>query len=155
MGASELKRMERRVLSVGFADMANFARASQFLGAERTAEMLDEAYRVAGDAIVAHGGTIWKYIGDAILFTVDSPREAVRAAEAIVAAFRREIGSATVFYRVGVATGDVVIAEVGHPSHRAKDLFGETVNRAARLVREAGTKPTGVALCDETRKCLE
>jgi adenylate cyclase len=144
--------MQKQSLSVGFADLANYIRLINAVGSEKAIEVLQEAYTSAGDAILQHGGQIRKYIGDAVLFTCAEPRQAARAAEAIASDFRRTVNGVEVRYRVGVATGEVWAGEIGHPSYRADDILGETVNRAAHLVREAGRNDSGVAFDDETRK---
>jgi adenylate cyclase len=139
-------------MSVGFADLAHYARMVDVLGAEAALDVVQEALEAAGDAIVSRGGRIWKYIGDAILFTFDDPRSAAQAAAAIAAGYRRDIGPLVVRYRVAVATGEVVVCEIGHVSLRAQDVMGPTVNRAARLVQEAHRSASGVALCAETQR---
>jgi class 3 adenylate cyclase len=70
----------------------------------------------------------------------------------VAAGFRRDIGPLTLCYHVAVATGEVLVGEIGHPSLRVVDLMGQTVNRAARLVKEAHKSPTGCAFCEETQK---
>src|SRR4051812_27073250 len=129
--------MDKQVLSIGFADMTHYDRAVEMLGSEGALAVLQEGFVAAGDVIIRRGGRIRKYIGDAILFSFDDPAEAVHAAREIVAAFRRDIGPLTLGYHVAVATGEVLVGEIGHPSRRVEDVMGQTVNRAARLMKEA------------------
>jgi adenylate cyclase len=141
-------------MSVGFADLTHYTRMVELLGSEQGLEVLHEAFGAAGDAIVRHGGRIRKYIGDAILFTFDDPQRAARAAAEIAGGFRRSIGPLLLRYRVGIATGDVLEGEIGHPSLRVQDIMGQTVNQAARLIKEAGKSDSGVALCEQTQQLL-
>jgi adenylate cyclase len=143
--------MEKRSISVGFADIRNFMRLADEIGTEKAIGVLQDALVLVGDAIVNHGGQIRKYMGDAILFTVSDPREAVNVAREI-AQYRRDVGSATISYYVAIATGEVTIAQIGHPSYVVEDIFGETVNRAAILLSEARESEKGIALCQETQK---
>jgi adenylate cyclase len=143
---------EKRQMSVGFADLAHYARMVDLLGSEGALDVLQQALEDAGGAIVRHGGQIRKYIGDAILFSFEDPRSAARAAAEIAGGFRRDIGPLVVRYRVAVATGEVLLCELGHSSHRVQDIMGHTVNAAARLVKEAHRSESGVALCEETQR---
>lgn len=143
--------MEKQNMSVGFADLTNFRLLVDTVGSEKTVEYLQEAFKVAGDKIINYGGKIHKYIGDTILFTFDDPNNAVSAAKEI-AGYIKEVGSITLRFNIGIATGEVLIVKIGHPSYLVDDILGETVNRAAILSREAGKSESGVAFCEETMK---
>jgi class 3 adenylate cyclase len=145
--------MDKRKMSVCFADLNNFRLLVDTLGIEKTYENLQEAFLVAGDKIVQHGGVIRKYIGDTILFSFDDPHDAVAAANEI-AGYLNEVGDMTLRFNVGVATGEVATVVLGHPSLLVVDILGKTVNRAAILSREAGKGSSGVALCEETKKLV-
>jgi class 3 adenylate cyclase len=140
-------------LSVGFADLHQFLVLISTAGWEKTALILQESVTAIGDLIVQHNGQIRKYLGDAVLFTFEDPRQAIRAAQAI-AQYRRAIDSQIVRFHVGVATGDVLETEFGHPSYRLPEIFGQPVIQAIELIRAAKASPQGFALCDETRKYL-
>src|SRR5262245_59841278 len=142
--------MERQRLSVGFADMMGFARAAETTSDEAILATLQQAYASAGDAIVAHGGRINKYIGDAVMFVVPDPAGAARAASAVADTGPFVLGEAELRYRVAVATGEVVAGRIGHPSLEQEDVFGHTVHRAARLLAEAGRSPGRVTLDEAT-----
>ncbi|MBN1461253.1 MAG: adenylate/guanylate cyclase domain-containing protein [Armatimonadetes bacterium] len=143
--------MKKQTMSVGFADIRNFMRLADEVGTEKAIGVLQDGLVFAGDAIVSHGGEIRKYMGDALLFTFSDSREAVSAAREI-AQYRREIGAVTISYYVAIATGEVAMAQIGHPSYVVEDIFGETVNRAAILLNEARESEEGIALCQETQK---
>jgi adenylate cyclase len=137
--------------SVGFADLTNWTRAAASLGDAGAVALLDEAYRVAGDAITTRGGTILKYIGDGIMFAFADASAAVAAAREI-AAFRRDVSGLDVHFAASVATGDMMQAQIGHPSKRVDDVIGATVNRAGKLLGEAHRAPDRVAFCDVTQR---
>lgn len=140
-------------MTVGFADLTNFRLLVDSVGIEDTFQYLQEAFRVVGDKIVAHGGRIQKYIGDTILFTFDDVKKGVAAANEM-AGYLKEVGDITLRFNIGIATGEVMVVKLGHPSHVVEDILGKTVNRAAILSREAGKGDTGVALCEETKKLV-
>src|SRR5437764_1378880 len=87
--------MQKRIMSIGFADLTHYARVVEMLGSEQAVVLLQEAFLAAGDVILKYGGQIRKYIGDAILFSFDDPRQATRAAHEIAACFRRDVGPLT------------------------------------------------------------
>ena len=143
--------MDRQRLSVCFADLTNWVRLVEAAGDEGAVALLQEIFQETGDSIVQYDGRIRKYIGDAVLFTFTDPRQAIAAAHEI-AAQRREAYGLELRRRVGVATGDVLVVSLGHPSLVLEDIMGATVNRAALLIRDAGRSELGVALCEETQK---
>ena len=142
--------MQKETLTVGFADLANFARLIKAVGSEKALEVLQEGFKFVGDAILAHNGKIRKYIGDTTLFTFEDPKEAITTAKEIAQGFNREIDGVPIRYNVGLATGEVFVREVGHPSYLVEDVMGSVVNQAATLIREASKSKSGLALCSAT-----
>ena len=143
--------MKKQNMAVGFADLTNFVKLIDTVGSEKTIEFLQEAFKVAGDSIIKFGGQIRKYIGDSILFTFTDPHQAVCAAKEIASGYRREINSLTLRFHVAVATGEVFVGKIGHPSYLVEDVMGEIVNQAAMLMKEAAKSESGVVLCHETK----
>lgn len=137
--------------SIGFADLTNWTRAAESLGDEGAVGLLEDAYKVAGDAIEKHGGSIHKYMGDAVMFVFSDAASAMAAAREIVA-FQRTISGLDVHFSAAVATGDVLQVQLGHPSKRMDDIIGATVNRAGKLLAVAQRSPDRVAFCDATRR---
>lgn len=142
--------MPIRTLTVGFADLDHFSAFSEANGLPELHAMLQAAFAAAGDEVVSRGGRIVKYLGDSLLFTFEDAAAAAQAARAIAGSFSAEVGDLEVVFRVGVATGEVLVAPLGHPSFQTDDILGETVNRAAKLLRAAGQREDRVALCPET-----
>ena len=116
--------------------------------------MLNTFYgRVCG-IIESHGGTVNKFMGDAVLALFgapqDHPRHAAAAAEAALAILvagdelRRQGGIRDGFeVGIGLDTGDVVAGAIGSASRAEYTAIGSTVNRAARvqgLARRAGQR---------------
>jgi class 3 adenylate cyclase len=144
--------MKKQNMVVGFADLTNFAKLVDAVGSEQAIAFLQDAFKIAGDSIIKFGGQIRKYIGDTILFTFTDARQAICAAKEISSVYRRTVNSLTLRYNVAVATGEVLVGQIGHPSYLVEDVMGEVVNRAAILVKEAAKNEAGIALDNETKK---
>ncbi len=147
--------MKKQYLSVGFADLTHYSKVLQLVSPADGVKILQDCYSAVGDVITRHKGKIRKYIGDAVLFTFDTPEIAIQAAGEITSCFQCECENLKIRFNVGIATGDVLIGKIGHKSLRLEDILGETVNRAAILLNEARHKRSGVALCETTRKFIK
>ena len=134
--------VDRRIVSVLFADLVGFTPLSERLDAEDVATIQDAYFAAAREAIGRYGGVVEKFVGDAVMAVFGAPRardddaqRAVRAGLALVAAVGR-IGARLgleadeLRLRVGVNTGEVVHAAGGPDSGR---VTGDAVNVAARL----------------------
>src|ERR1700751_4526138 len=146
-------REERKVVTAVFADI---------VGSTRLAERVDpeDARHVVGE-VESLGGHVKDLAGDGVLAFFGAPttseddaERAVRCALRVVAEMdeygrevRRGWGAEGFGVRVGVATGPVVLGEVGAGSRGEYAAFGGTVNVAARL--QSAADP-GSALVDET-----
>ncbi|WP_248256775.1 adenylate/guanylate cyclase domain-containing protein [Georgenia sp. EYE_87] len=148
--------MVRRVVSVVFADLVGFTALSERLDPEDVARIQEEFFASAAATLAEHGGTVEKYIGDAVMATFgvevasdDDAVRAVRAATGLQHAARRTeaplgLAPGTLNLRVGVNTGEVVVSRVGDGWR----VTGDVVNTAARL--QAAAAPGEVLLGPET-----
>jgi len=130
----------RRLAAILAADVVGYSRLVGADG-EGTLARLSALFRQGVQpAVAAHGGRVFKLVGDAFLAEFGAAVDAVRCAIALQgAAERREAGEADgrrIRLRIGVHLGDVV-AEDG-------DLLGDGVNLAARL--EGLAEPGGVVV---------
>src|SRR5207247_10095418 len=111
-----LPETERRVVSVLFADLVGFTPLSESRDAEEVRDLLSRYFDTCSRLIGRYGGTVEKFIGDAVMAVWGTPtaqeddaERAVRAsldlAEA-VAALGAEIGAPELQARVGVGTGE-------------------------------------------------
>ena len=118
------------VRTVGFADMVSFTRLSRSLSESDLASLVMRFEAVASDIVSEHSGAVVKTVGDEILFSHREPEGAARIARALREF--SEIDDVLPRMRVGLSTGRV-LARLG-------DVYGTTVNRAARLTArcEAG-----------------
>lgn len=114
-------------LAVGFADLVGFTALAQQLSEKALGEVVGTFEAVAYDAVAAGGGRVVKTIGDAAMFVVPDPAAAVSIGLAVAGAYNRDDAMTNV--RVGIAYGQVLARE--------GDYFGQTVNRASRIVNVA------------------
>ena len=146
---------EAKMVTVLFSDIRGFTTFSEKLSAHEVVEMLNAYFTRVCEPILAQGGTVDKYIGDAVMAVFGSPvahpdhaRRAVRAAlgmareaEAFKAWMRSRFpdrGLAEFGIGVGLYTGEAVIGDIGTPKRKEFTAIGDTVNAASRL--EGATK---------------
>ena len=134
------------------------------LGPERVKRALDRAFSELAALIAAEGGTVEKYIGDAIhaLFGVpathpDDPQRALRAAHACVAWAAAARTSVPLAVRAGVETGEAIIDLAATETERQQMSIGACVNVAARLqqVAEPGRVVVGPTCREATAGMAE
>ena len=127
---------ERKLATVLFADLAGSTALADEQDPERTRARLERFYDAMAAEIEAAGGTIEKFVGDAVMAAFGAPEaledHAERALHTALAMQRRvESGLAL---RIGVNTGEVV---VGQPRAGSSFVSGDAVNVAARLEQAA------------------
>jgi len=153
---------ERKVVTTLFCDLVAFTAMSEAADPEDVDAVLRSYHAAARKVIESHGGTVEKFIGDAVVgvFGVpatheDDPERAVRAGLRIVQALEgmtRPDGS-PLQARVGVNTGEALVRLDVDPASGRGFLTGDAVNVAARL--EAAAPPGGVAVGALTRELTE
>ena len=126
---------------VMFSDIRRFARL--FLSEDtQLIDFVQAYYELSGDRIVARGGRIVKYIGDSILsvFPAGQEEAAVRCAIDTERAFSALVKKLNLDPEValdsGINSGEVYMGVFGHRSLQNKDVFGNTVNEAAMVMRQ-------------------
>ncbi|HEY6821548.1 MAG TPA: adenylate/guanylate cyclase domain-containing protein [Burkholderiales bacterium] len=141
---------ETKVVTVLFSDIRGFTTLSEKLSAHEVVEMLNAYFTRVCEPILAQGGTVDKYIGDAVMAVFGSPvtypdhaRRAVRAALGMAKeaeGFKQwmrerfpDKGIAEFGIGVGLFTGEAVIGDIGTPKRKEFTAIGDTVNAASRL----------------------
>ena len=135
-----------RELTVYFADIVGFTSIAETVAPDQLVQHLSRYFDEMTRVIVAAGGTIDKFIGDAIMAFWGAPEpradHAARACEAAVRCQRaldelRTSGEtpwlAKVHACIGVASGEVLVGNVGTPERFNYTVMGDTVNLASRL----------------------
>ena len=139
----------RKTVTIVFSDLKGSTAMAEKLDSEAVREVMSRYFDEMRGALERHGGTIEKYIGDAIMAVFGLPRvhedDALRAVRAAVemrerlAMLNEELDQrwgVTIGNRTGVNTGEVVAGDV---STGQRLVTGDTVNTAARLEQAAPT----------------
>ena len=137
---------DTRDITVLFTDMVGFSTASQGMAAPEVAKFVNHHFSLVAACIEAEGGTVDKFIGDAVMAFWDEPEErrerairACRAACAIAKAIRadnehhKKTGKQPVGIRIGIHTGGATVGNIGAPGRINYTIIGDTVNIAQRL----------------------
>lgn len=151
-----------RETSILFADIVGFTARCESLPPEEVAAFLNQFFSLAADIIFKHGGTLDKFIGDAVMafFGAPLPQEdhaerAVRSAVELISALeewnaeREAAGDDRVDVRIAVNSGPVVVGDIGSASRVDYTVLGNTVNVTARLEEHVAT-PGSIVLGENT-----
>jgi adenylate cyclase len=137
---------ETREITVMFADVAGFTSLGERLDPPRLVELMNECFTEITGVIQRHGGTVDKFIGDAVMAFWNAPvvqpdhaARACRAGRELLEAVARlgarwqERGLPRVSMRVGLATGRSLVGNVGSETKFNYTVMGDPVNLASRL----------------------
>src|SRR5437870_2927305 len=136
-GAATPAAGERKLATVLFADVVGFTSLAENTDPEAVARTVDAAFRRMAEVVESYGGTVDKYLGDALMAVFGVPQAHDDDAERAVAAAlaMREVGGDLAF-SIGVNTGEVMVTALG--GDVGSTVIGDTVNVAARLEKAAG-----------------
>jgi class 3 adenylate cyclase/tetratricopeptide (TPR) repeat protein len=151
---------ERRLVSVLFADLVGFTTLSESQDSEEVRALLSRYFDTCKRLITLYGGTVEKFIGDAVMAvwgaptaTEDDAERAVRAALDLVAAVSAlgdELGVNNLRARAGVLTGEAAVT-IGLTSEGM--VAGDLVNTASRV--QSIASPGHVLVNDATRRATD
>lgn len=160
---------ERKKLSVLFADVVDFTRMSERLQPEELTMVMNAYFDELSRIAEKHGGTVNKFIGDAVLVFFGHPDSAGERADAnaCFAAGREMIGSLPSLnerlrqttpwlelrLRIGINTGIVNVGNFGSSERLDYTVIGAEVNVAARVIKAA--RPNTITITDNTYANLE
>ncbi|HWB51514.1 MAG TPA: adenylate/guanylate cyclase domain-containing protein [Stellaceae bacterium] len=164
-------RGARREMTILFCDMQGFTSFSEEMTAVGLVNVLNRYLTVLSEPVRRNNGIIDKYIGDAVMAfwgppfapAEDQARLACLAALEQLAAlpgFQDELPELTgvrrgfpqVRMRVGIATGDVVVGNIGSEQIRNYTVIGDTVNTASRLEGASKAYGTRILIGERTRE---
>ncbi|GAB1537803.1 hypothetical protein NUACC21_04570 [Scytonema sp. NUACC21] len=174
-------RPEPRLITVLFSDIVGFTQLSNTLRSRRVAELLNEYLEEMTRAVFNNGGTVDKFMGDAILALFGAPEEltpneqvrrAINTARAMLRSLKQlnkrwkeqgifdTDGRSGVEFRCGIHQGTAVVGMFGSDERADYTAIGPSVNIAARLQQAAapGTILVSAAVADyleddEITKC--
>ena len=148
---------EKRPIFTLFTDLEGFTKLSHAIAPEMVAQLLNRYLDMLSDVVLAHGGTIDKFVGDAVVAFWGAPiareddgRNAARAAYAMWQAgeaFRRDLPPGVPPIgrtRVGLHHGDAIVGNFGGEGRIQYTALGDSMNTAARL--EAANKALETAV---------
>ncbi|MBA3820170.1 MAG: adenylate/guanylate cyclase domain-containing protein, partial [Deltaproteobacteria bacterium] len=148
---------ERKELTVLFSDIRGFSNFSEGMPPEELAAFLGEYLTPMTDLVLASGGTLDKYIGDAVMAIWGAPIDmtdhaaracevALKMQEALVGLNRvwQRTGKPAVAIGIGLNTGVMAVGNMGSTARFEYTVLGDQVNLGSRL--EALTKEYGVGI---------
>ena len=137
---------ERRTMTISFCDLADFTTLSEQLSPEDLLRQLGGYFSPLSSQILASGGTVDKYIGDAIMAfwgaPAPNPNHAIAACtaalrnQATLAGLRTRWaaqGLPRLHARIGIHTGEVIVGNIGCLTRLNYTVVGDPVNVASRL----------------------
>ena len=140
-----LRKGETRHITVLFSDICGFTPLSEKHSAQTIVSLLNQYFSRQVEVVFHHGGTLDKFIGDAIMAfwgaPVDDDRQTVRAVAAsldmidALHAFREDCGEIVKDFDIGIGihTGDAVVGLIGSDNRLDYTAIGDTVNLASRV----------------------
>jgi adenylate cyclase len=160
--ATDEREIRNAEVSILFADISGFTTVSETKKPEEVAEFLSHFFSCAVESIFAYGGTLDKFIGDAVMAFFGAPLpQDDHADRAVLAGLmlqrlvgewneeREKIGLPPVKVRVGINSGPAVVGNVGTEKRVDYTVLGTSVNIASRL--ESGVaKPGQVVISQNT-----
>ncbi|MFW6292557.1 MAG: CHASE2 domain-containing protein [Spirochaetota bacterium] len=138
----------KKHLTAMFTDIRGFSSISESLEPEQLTELLNRYLGAMSDIVLAEGGTIDKFEGDAIIAffgaPIDQADSAIRACRAAIAMKKKEaelnvefaregVAPSPIFTRIGINTGDMVVGNMGTATRMDYTAMGHNMNLAARL----------------------
>jgi class 3 adenylate cyclase len=151
---------ERRLVSVLFADLVGFTTLSETRDAEEVRELLLRYFETSRLLIERYGGTVEKFIGDAVMAVWGTPvakeddaERAVRASldlVAAVSALGQEVDAPVLRARAGVLTGEAAVT-IGAEGQGM--VAGDLVNTASRI--QSAAEPGTVLVGESTKRASE
>jgi adenylate cyclase len=155
-------------VSILFSDIRGFTTVSEALGPRETVAMLNEYFERMVDVLMANGGVLDKFIGDAIMALFGVPFNGERDADnaldvangmivALDALNQARIarGNDRIDIGIGISTGPVIVGNIGSPKRMEYTVIGDSVNLGSRLEGVTKTYGCRILISDGTRQALK
>ena len=177
-GRVEVLAGQKQIMTILFCDIAGFTGISERLSPTGLVKMVNRYFTIMTECIKAEGGIIDKFIGDAIMAYWGPPfiaeadqsaaacRASLRMRDALtqfraelpeILGLRKDIPEVNI--RIGLATGEVVVGNIGSDTARSYTVMGDVVNLASRLESANKQYGTSIIISEETMRmadvCME
>jgi class 3 adenylate cyclase len=162
LSSGEESRTRTQTVTILFADIWGFTRASSVLAGPQVMSLLREFLSVVEQAVFDNHGTLDKFLGDGLMATFGTPwvgpQDATNALHCAcqmvdkVAAWNRRraaSGLPELFIGVGIHRGEVVLGEIGSERRLEFAVVGDAVNVASRLQEMTRTFQLAIVASDE------
>ncbi|MFN2471802.1 MAG: AAA family ATPase [Gaiellaceae bacterium] len=156
-------REERKVVSIVFVDLVGSTARAETSDPEDVRALLRVYHERARDTLESFGGTVEKFIGDAVVAVFgapvvheDDPERAVRAALAVrdaVARLNDEQPGRDLHVRIAVNTGEALVSLDASPGEGEGMVAGDVVNTAARL--QSAAPVDGILVGEQTYRATD
>ena len=159
--AAAAKREERKVVTVLFADLVGFTGRSERLDPEDVRAVLEPFHAHLRSELERYGGTVEKYIGDAVMAVFGAPAthedDAERAVRAALAIREWVVNQPDIEIRIGINTGETIVDVAARPERGESMVAGDVVNTASRLQDAAPVNGiiVGEQTYDSTRDSID
>jgi adenylate cyclase len=137
---------ENKTVTIYFCDLADFTSVSEKLSPQGLVHLLSDYFDAFSGQILASGGTVDKYVGDAIMAFWGAPIATANHAlaacktallnQATLKELRKKWqgeGNPQLYARIGIHMGEVVVGNIGSPARLNYTAMGDAVNLASRL----------------------
>lgn len=145
-GREAILEGSRQKLTIHISDIAGFTSISEQMNAELLVDELGDYFALMTEVLQGHGGTLDKMMGDGIMAFFNAPhpldQHETKACLAALEAqgrltadreHRRLAGRPEFSARIGLASGEVIVGNIGTPDRFAYTAIGDVVNLASRL----------------------
>ena len=163
LAAESRPREERKVVTAVFVDLVGSTARAEQLDPEDVRALLRRYHETLRRELERYGGTVEKFIGDAVVAVYgaptaheDDPERAVRAALAArdsIAALNDRDDTLDLHVRIGVATGEALVALDARPATGESMVAGDVMNTAARI--QAAAPVDGILVGGPTHRATE
>jgi len=157
---------ERKIVTVLFADVANYTSMSEKLDPEEAHQIMDGCFKILIDEIHKYEGTINQFTGDGVMALFGAPvaheNHAQRACYAALsiqntmadygAKIKKDCGF-DFKMRIGINSGPVIVGSIGDDLRMDYTAVGDTTNLAARM--ESKAEPGAIFVSENTHKIAE
>lgn len=162
-------KTQRKLLTVFFSDIQGFTRISSVIQPEILTKYINEYFTVMSDIASKHGGTIDKFIGDAMMVFFGDPESRGPAEDALACVrmayeMQQKLSELHIQWeaeglqhpfitRIGINTGFCNVGNFGSHTRMAYTILGGEVNLAARI--ESQSEPGGILISHETYSLVQ